>query len=138
MPMLILSGCQKTTVDETPSETAVPVPTSVRIAEAGETSLTFSWKPVEGADDYTVRLDDKDGKLVTGTYKTTRETTVSYSGLTQGTAYYFKVRANVGDRSSDYCTPLEAIPGVSGADPEPASLENRPRLAPWLTAVLMA
>ncbi len=124
MPMLILAGCQKTTVDETPSETAIPVPTSVRIAEAGETSLTFSWKPVEGADDYTVRLDDKDGKLVTGTYKTTRETTVSYSGLTQGTAYYFKVRANVGDRSSDYCTPLEAIPGVSGADPEPDEGED--------------
>lgn len=111
--MPVLSGCRTADMEETP--VAIAIPEGVRIDAVGPTSLTFTWKEVEGAETYTFRLDDEDGNNVDR--KTDNTTSVEYTGLTTGKEYYFKVRANMGDRSSDYCEPVTAIPGVSEEDP---------------------
>lgn len=111
--MPVLSGCRTADMEETP--VAIAIPEGVRIDAVGPTSLTFTWKEVEGAETYTFRLDDEDENNVDR--KTDNTTSVEYTGLTTGKEYYFKVRANIGDRSSDYCEPVTAIPGVSEEDP---------------------
>ena len=103
------------------AEPEIPVevlpPSGVRLVQADETSLTFSWTAVEGAEEYTARLEEGDGTYV---YQfATTANTASFSGLEKDLEYQFKVRVRTGDGESGYSDPVKAIPGVSVPDTEP-------------------
>ena len=92
-------------------------PSGVRLVQADETSLTFSWTAVEGAEEYTARLEEGDGTYVYQFASTAN--TASFSGLEKDLEYQFKVRVRTGDGESGYSDPVKAIPGVSVPDTEP-------------------
>ena len=103
------------------AEPEIPVevlpPSGVRLVQADETSLTFSWTAVEGAEEYTSRLEEGDGTYV---YQfATTANTASFSGLEKDLEYQFKVRVRTGDGESGYSDPVKATPGVSVPDTEP-------------------
>ena len=103
------------------AEPEIPVevlpPSGVRLVQADETSLTFSWTAVEGAEEYTARLEEGDGTYV---YQfATTANTASFPGLEKDLEYQFKVRVRTGDGESGYSDPVKAIPGVSVPDTEP-------------------
>lgn len=70
-----------------------PVVAEVADEDITENSLTFTWAAVEEATHYSaqVRLSET-GDIYRETL--TANTTVSFEGLTDGTKYYFRVRAN--------------------------------------------
>ena len=113
--LLLAIACAPEAEPEFPVE--VLPPSGVRLVQADETSLTFSWTAVEGAEEYTARLEEGDGTYV---YQfATTANTASFSGLEKDLEYQFKVRVRTGDGESGYSDPVKAIPGVSVPDTEP-------------------
>ena len=113
----VVAGCSPEAAPETPV-TVLP-PENVRLVQCGETSLTFGWNPVEGAENYTARLEEGDG-----TYHLqfqTESNNAEFTGLENGKEYQFKVRVRTADGDSEFSQPLKATPGVSepGTDPDP-------------------
>ena len=90
-------------------------PAGVRLLQSDETSLTFGWTAVDGAENYTARLE-KDGKYDQQKQVTTN--TVTFTGLESGAAYQFKVRVKTADGDSEYSDPLSVVPGQSEPDPD--------------------
>lgn len=88
-----------------PLPTELGVPQNVVLHNAGETSLTFQWDPVEGADGYAWRLT-KCGASVQEGPASKRNVTVT--GLEAATPYRFCVCALAGDIASAYSTEIEA------------------------------
>ena len=114
--LLLLAGsCQK--AEEITEPVTVDPPTEVRVLSSDETSLTFSWKPVEGVEYYTVRLEYADGTYVNQFQ--TEDNSARFSDLETGTEYRFKVRVKTADGSSDYAAPISAIPGKGEVEPDP-------------------
>ena len=112
--LLLLAGsCQK--AEEITEPVTVDPPTEVRVLSSDETSLTFSWKPVEGVEYYTVRLEYADGTYVNQFQ--TEDNSARFSDLETGTEYRFKVRVKTADGSSDYAAPISAIPGKGEVEP---------------------
>ncbi len=113
--LLMAGSCQKD--EEITEPVTVAPPTEVRVLSSDETSLTFSWKPVEGVEYYTVRLEYADGTYVNQFQ--TEDNSARFSDLETGTEYRFKVRVKTADGSSDYAAPISAIPGKGEVEPDP-------------------
>ena len=100
----------------------VTPPASVYLSGAGETSLTFSWRSVEGAEYYTARLEEGDGTFVK--QNLIQENTITFTGLVTGQTYLFKVQVKTADGESGYSEPVEGIPGVSVPGEDPGTDES--------------
>ena len=112
-------ACGPEVEPETPVE--VLPPTGVRLVQADATSLTFSWTAVNGAENYTARLEKN------GQYDQQKQVTVNtavFTGLETGAEYQFKVRVKTADGDSGYSEPLSVIPGES--EPGPAEPDPEP------------
>ena len=114
---LLLFACNK---PDMPSEDLSPaVPQNVKLHNAGETSLTFQWDPVEGATGYSWRLTKAGVQVREGSSKN-RNAVVS--GLEKATAYRFSVCALAGDKTSAYSAEVEAVTaGTPDVPPEPGA-----------------
>ena len=107
-----------------PEHVALGVPQNVKLHTATETSLTFQWDPVEGAEGYAWRLN-KDGSP----YKegTAAKRNVTISGLEKATTYKFSVCATAGSANADvtnseYSAEIEgATTGEPETPPEPGT-----------------
>ncbi len=106
-------ACSPEPAPETPVEVAPP--DGIRAVASGETSLTFTWKAVDGAESYTVRLEE----AATGAmfkWEQINETMYTFDGLKTGTEYLFKVKVRTADGESAYSSPVKAVPGESVPD----------------------
>ena len=113
-PSLLFCGCDKQPVPEE----EVPggnVPQNVRLVSSTETSLTYAWSPVDGADFYYWRLLEGEKQH---SANSVRDTTVTISSLTTGTTYSFSVRSQCGTTQSEYSDTVESIPGGLPEPPE--------------------
>ena len=120
LPILFLALLVACHPDDPVTPTEVSAPTGVKVAHAGNTSLTFSWDEVADADYYVGRLELSDGTLISGGQTTTKETSLTYDELIPGTAYQFKVRVTVEGVNSPYSQVVSATTtGEQGTDPEP-------------------
>lgn len=114
--LALFAACQPD--DLTPPE-EVAAPTGVRVYYVDQTSITFTWTKVEGADYYVGRLETADGALIPSGQKSVKEPVITYEGLTAGTEYAFKVRAASGDVNSPYSETLSAATLAEGEEPQP-------------------
>jgi len=89
-------------------------PTNVVMTEATETTLSFSWDAVSGADSYGYKLTASGQKTVTGTVTVT---SVKLEGLKEATEYSFQVLAMAGDKKSLYSNAVKAKTASSTVDP---------------------
>lgn len=89
-------------------------PTNVVMTEAAETTLSFSWDAVSGADSYGYKLTASGQKTVTGTVTLT---SVKVEGLKEATEYSFQVLAMAGDKKSLYSNAVKAKTASSTVDP---------------------
>ncbi len=72
---MFFPGCNKNAEDpETPETKTLGVPQSVTLSNAGETSLSFSWKAVDGAESYFWRLTKDHTSVADGTVSGTSVT----------------------------------------------------------------
>ena len=96
-------------------------PTNVVMTEATETTLSFSWDAVSGADSYGYKLTASGQKTVTGTVTLN---SVKVEGLKEATEYSFQVLAMAGDKKSLYSNAVKAKTASSTVDPgdEPGDL----------------
>lgn len=96
-------------------------PTNVVMTEATETTLSFSWDAVSGADSYGYKLTASGQKTVTGTVTVT---SVKVEGLQEATEYSFQVLAMAGDKKSLYSNAVKAKTASGTVDPgdEPGDL----------------
>ncbi len=87
-------------------------PTNVVMTEATESTLSFSWDAVSGADSYGYKLTASGQKTVTGTVTVT---SVKVEGLKEATEYSFQVLAMAGDNTfenfDEYVFSDEKLPG---------------------------
>ena len=96
-----------------------PMPSAPRnlVAIGGDEQVTLTWDAPEDDDDdaitdYEYRIDGKGSWISLGSTDTTHTVT----GLTNGTAYVFQVRAVNAAGSSPYSNRAEATPGVGALD----------------------
>ena len=114
-----LAACSKAP-DQTPGAQETPaVPENLKIHSATETSLTFQWGVVEGAQSYNWKLSGAQEFSKTGT-SSSRNCTVD--GLTPGTAYSFSVQAVNSVGTSEWSAPLEvSTTGSAPVPPDPSA-----------------
>ncbi len=110
----LAAACGKTGDDPSQEVKALAVPTDVRLHAATETTLTFQWANVEGAENYGWKLT-RDGNGVKSGTSAKRNVTVD--GLTPGTAYAFMVRAANAAGASGWSAVVEAV--TEGSAPGP-------------------
>ena len=99
-----------------PRETVPDAPTNL-LADGGNEQVALSWEAPEddggfAITDYEVRINGRGSWISTGSIHTTHTVT----GLTNGTAYAFQVRAVNAAGSSPYSNRAEATPGVGALD----------------------
>ena len=114
--LALFAACQP---DDLTPPAEVAAPTGVRVYYVDQTSITFTWTKVEGADYYVGRLETADGALIPSGQKSVKEPVITYEGLTTGTEYAFKVRAASGDVNSPYSETLSAATLAEGEEPQP-------------------
>ena len=93
-----------------PRERPPGAPTNLRL-EVGDEQVTLSWDaPEDGTaiTDYEVRINEEGEWISTGS----TETTYTVTGLVNGTAYTFQVRAVSGNRKGRASEPVEATPSM--------------------------
>jgi pectate lyase len=127
--ILILSGifalacsCEPRTPD-TPAAPAVPE--GVKLHSATESSLSFQWTPVEGANSYDWRLTEGSTEVQKGTVQAR---SVVISGLTKGTAYRFAVRSAGEGGTSDWSSWFDAT--TEGGSETPVTPVDPPVVDP--------
>lgn len=113
-PYLLFCGCDKQSVPGE-EEAGSTVPQNVRLVSSTETSLTYAWSPVDGADFYYWRLLEGESRH---SANSVRDTTVTISSLTTGTTYSFSVCSQSGNTQSEFSTAIESIPGGIPESPE--------------------
>ena len=99
-----------------PRETVPDAPTNL-LADGGNEQVALSWEAPENdggfaITDYEVRINGRGSWISIGSTHTTHTVT----GLTNGTAYVFQVRAVNAAGSSPYSNRAEATPGVGALD----------------------
>ena len=99
-----------------PRKTVPDAPTNL-LADGGNEQVALSWEAPEddggfAITDYEVRINGRGSWISTGSIHTTHTVT----GLTNGTAYVFQVRAVNAAGSSPYSNWAEATPGVGALD----------------------
>ena len=115
-------GCGKEPVGDETTPVPLDVPQGVVLTANTGTSLTFSWKAVEGAEKYAARLEYSDGKFLA--QKNPTGTSVTFDELTKGDSYIFKVRSVAGSQSSEYSFPLTVTAGDTPTEEPPVEPEN--------------
>jgi fibronectin type 3 domain-containing protein len=105
-------------VSATPNVTALGVPTGLA-ANAGNASVGLSWSSVSGATGYRVYRGTVNGGPYTLVASPTN-TSHSDTGLVNGTAYYYVVRAFNGTLESANSQQVSATPVVGLPAPDPA------------------
>ena len=93
------------------SETGLSKPANVKLVEATETALSFSWDAVSGADSYNYKLTASGEKTVTGTVT---QPSAKVEGLKAATEYSFQVLAAAGDKKSLYSNAVKATTSGGG------------------------
>lgn len=129
-PLLLLALFASCEPDNPVLPQEIQAPAGVKLEAATQTSLSFSWNEVEGADYYVARLEDADGTLVSGGQTSTRNTSVRYDGLAAGTSYSFKVRAKAGEMDSPYSQTITASTSQEGEVPGPGPGPTPPEPTP--------
>ena len=99
-----------------PRQTVPDAPTNL-LADGGNEQVRLSWEAPENdggfaITDYEVRINGRGSWISTGSIHTTHTVT----GLTNGTAYVFQVRAVNAAGRSPYSNRAEAAPGVGALD----------------------
>ena len=99
-----------------PRKTVPDAPTNL-LADGGNEQVALSWEAPENdggfaITDYEVRINGRGSWISTGSIHTTHTVT----GLTNGTAYVFQVRAVNAAGSSPYSNRAESTPGVGALD----------------------
>jgi outer membrane protein assembly factor BamB/fibronectin type 3 domain-containing protein len=85
-------------------------PTSLTVSE-GDTQLTLTWKAVSGASSYSVYMGKSSGgESGTAVLSGVAGTTATVTGLTNGTDYYFVVKAMTSSGPSAASNEVDAIP----------------------------
>ena len=116
--ILAVCSCGKGGDPSVQSGQQVSVPENVKLHSATETSLTFQWDPVEGAQSYGWKLTlegkvDKEG--------TSEVRNVKVSSLEPGTTYGFSVKAVGKAGASAYCAEIQAkTEGTAPVPPTPS------------------
>lgn len=118
----VLCACGKEPVGDETGPVTLGVPQGVVLTANTGTSLTFSWKAVEGAEKYAARLEYSDGKFLA--QKNPVGTSVTFDELTKGESYIFKVRSVAGSLSSEYSAPLTVKAGETETEEPPVEPEN--------------
>lgn len=96
-----------------------PIPSSPAnfTATVGDKQVTISWSPTSGATSYNIFYSTSPSiTLTTGTLVRTSQTTYTFTGLTNGTTYYFLVSATNSSGESTVTGPISAKP-VSPVQP---------------------
>ncbi|GAA0890734.1 hypothetical protein GCM10009122_04130 [Fulvivirga kasyanovii] len=88
------SGGARAELGTTSGGCSLSAPSGLASSNVGETSFTLSWNAVSGAASYDVS--------VAGTVTTVTGTSKSFTGLTKGTSYTCKVKANCESGSGSY------------------------------------
>ncbi|WP_276356229.1 S-layer homology domain-containing protein [Cohnella caldifontis] len=104
---------------------AVPPPAAPAnlTAIAGDTQVTLNWIAVVGAANYSVYQGNVSGTYDSTPIATVTEATYRVTGLTNGTKYYFAVKANnIAGGSSDYSNEAAATPSAVPPPAAPANL----------------
>lgn len=100
--------------------------TDLTVKSKSSTSVTLTWKAVDGADNYEVTLMDADGKTLK-TY-TADSNTYEVKELTSGTTYKFRVRAhktyNSKDLYGDYSAIVTAETDKSSDSSQPTKINS--------------
>lgn len=91
-------------------------PANVKLVEATETTLSFSWDAVSAADSYSYKLTATGEKTVTGTVTSA---SVKIENLKAATEYSFQVLAMAGDSKSLYSNAVKAKTSGGPVDPGP-------------------
>ncbi len=99
--------------EESVSKGELTAPPDVALTASTSTSLPFSWTAIAAADRYSARLEAS--SISYAKSSTVTEPTVTFSNLTEGVEYTFKVRSLSGSDYTDYSTAITATPGVSSA-----------------------
>ena len=119
VPLAVLACGQKDNPsqgggDSEPSTSGLSKPANVKLVEATETTLTFSWDAVSGADTYSYKLTASGVKTVTGSVTST---SVKIESLKASTEYTFQVLATAGEKKSLYSNAVKGKTASSPADP---------------------
>lgn len=119
VPLAVLACGQKDNPsqgggDSEPSTSGLSKPANVKLVEATETTLTFSWDAVSGADTYSYKLTASGVKTVTGSVTST---SVKIESLKASTEYTFQVLAAAGEKKSLYSNAVKGKTASSPADP---------------------
>jgi hypothetical protein len=103
-------------------------PGGFRLSKIADGEIELSWDTASGATEYEVLIgttNDASSATSLGTVSTASFTvdTTNYSGLTNGTEYYFWVRANNSNGSSPLSaaltgTPMALVPIITGMSPQ--------------------
>lgn len=86
-------------------------PKSFKVANNGYTQLRLTWEPVEGAEGYRIyRSDKENGEFLL--VETTSEEKYIDKNLVTDKKYYYKMKAFVGDRETDFTEVKSGTPKV--------------------------
>ena len=105
LPLAIAVSCNGSSEGDTPDEKNLTAPQNVTLTESSETTLTFQWGAVQGADSYAWRLTQSSVNVADGT---TADTRVTVAGLGKGSTYSFAVRALKDSKTSSWSQTLTA------------------------------
>jgi len=119
VPLAVLACGQKDNPsqgggDPEPSTSGLSKPANVKLVEATETTLTFSWDAVSGADSYSYKLTATGVKTVTGSVTSP---SVKIEGLKESTEYTFQVLAAAGEKKSLYSNAVKGKTASKPVDP---------------------
>lgn len=115
--MALIAGCNEPEPEQ-PVQEELEAPQGVTLADAGLTSLSFSWSAVSGATGYAWRLTESSTAVADGIVQ---QPGVTVSNLKSGTTYRFAVRSTDGSRTSVWSKALD----VSTLEPEPTKPEGK-------------
>jgi 6-phosphogluconolactonase (cycloisomerase 2 family)/fibronectin type 3 domain-containing protein len=107
------------------SATLAPSPPASPTATPGNTQATLNWTASSGATGYSIYKSTTSGGEVSPPVALVNApaTTATVTGLTNGTNYYFTIRANGAGGSSAYSNEVSVTPG-------PPAVPNRPTATP--------
>ncbi|WP_256761785.1 S-layer homology domain-containing protein [Cohnella sp. WQ 127256] len=123
--VVVAAGAGQTETSNAAQLTVKNVPGTLELLGASESDakVTLTWTPSSGATVYKVYKSETAGNYAGAEERTVSASVYEYewSGLTNGTTYYFKVKAEneVGDSASNEkrATPQVAAPGVPVLEP---------------------
>jgi len=112
-------------VSTTEKVMSVAIPTNIR-AEAGNGEVLLSWESTAGADSYSIYMSTSPGvsKSNFEAWQTTTSTFYKWSGLDNGTPYYFVVTGESSESSE-----VNAIPRIPEAAPPRKSVRKKAPLS---------